>query len=362
MGKIERLQKYTAAAVQAAPVFLDIDGTVDKAVELIKEAGKAGAKLIAFPETWIPTYPVWVYGAAEWENPAAQRVYAQLHENSLYVGSPHLDRLCVAARDAKAFVVIGANEKLSEDSGSLYNSLFYINEEGRFLGVHRKLVPTYTERNVWARGDGSTMPVFDGPTGRVGGLICWEHWMPLARFAMHDKTEHVHIAAWPEVPESHHLASRHYAFEGKCYVICVGSYLTTEHIPKDFELCDAIVSGYGGFSSDASEILPGGSGIIGPDGEWIAGPVSGKEEIVYGEINLRTTVEEKLLLDSTGHYNRPDVFNVTIDDRPKPSVRWMSGGANWRTGGADETPGTSEAEALPGAVLSENYGNVRNGS
>ena len=347
MGQIVRLEKYTAAAVQAAPVFLDLDGTVDKAVELIAEAGKAGAKLIAFPETWIPTYPTWVFGAAGWEDPAAHRVYARLHENSLYVGSPQLDRLCVAAREAKAFVVMGANEKLTEDSGSLYNSLFYINEEGRFLGVHRKLMPTYTERNVWAYGDGSTLHVFDGPIGRVGGLICWEHWMPLTRFAMHDKAEHVHIAAWPEVPESHHLASRHYAFEGKCYVICVGSYMTTEDIPKDFELYEA-ATGFGEFADlggKASEILPGGSGIIGPDGEWVAGPVLGKEEIIYGEIDLRATVEAKLLLDSTGHYNRPDVFSLTIDDRPKPAAVWMSGGANARTGGANESTGRSEAEA-----------------
>jgi predicted amidohydrolase len=234
---------------------------------------------------------------------------------------------------------MGANEKLNEDSGSLYNSLFYISEEGKFLGVHRKLMPTYSERNVWAYGDGSTLHVFDGPMGRIGGLICWEHWMPLTRFAMHDKAEHVHIAAWPEVPESHHLASRHYAFEGKCYVICVGSYMTTEHIPKDFELFKAAtgLGDYADLGGDDSEVLPGGSGIIGPDGNWVAGPVSGKEEIIYGEIDLRATVEGKLLLDSTGHYNRPDVFNLTVDDRPKPAVEWMSGG--------DENPAASETEA-----------------
>ena len=344
MGKIERLDKYIAAAVQAAPVFLNIDHTVDKAVDLIKEAGKAGAKLIAFPETWIPTYPIWIFGAAAWGDPAAHRAYVQLHENSLYIGSPHLDKLCAAAREAKAFVVMGANEKLSEDSGSLFNSLFYISNEGKFLGVHRKLMPTYTERNIWAYGDGSTMPVFNGPAGRVGGLICWEHWMPMARLAMHDKNEHVHIASWPEVSEAHHLASRHYAFEGKCYVICVGSYMTTDHIPKDFELYDTI-SDMGDLGGETNEIFPGGSGIIGPDGEWVVGPVSGREEIVYGEIDLRKTVEGKLLLDTTGHYNRPDIFNLIIDDRPKPAIGWMSEGAKFRTIGTDDVPETLKVEA-----------------
>ncbi|MCF8068376.1 MAG: carbon-nitrogen hydrolase family protein [Desulfobacterales bacterium] len=343
MSKVERLDKYIAAVVQAAPVFLDIDRTVDKSIDLIIEAGKTGAKLIAFPETWIPTYPVWIFGAAGWGDPSAHRAYARLYENSLYIGSPHLDKLCAAAREAKTFVVIGANEKLSEDPGSLYNSLFYISDEGKFLGVHRKVMPTYTERNVWDYGDGSTMPVFDGPAGRVGGLICWEHWMPMARMAMHCKNEQVHIASWPDISEAHHLASRHYAFEGKCYVICVGFYMTTDHISKNFELYDTIAD-MGELGGEANEIFPGGSGIIGPDGEWIVGPVSGKEEIIYGEIDLRKTVEEKLLLDVTGHYNRPDIFNLVIDDRPKPAVRWMSEGDKYRAIGPDDVSMTSKNE------------------
>ncbi len=343
---MKRLDKYIAAAVQAAPVFLDIDGSVEKAVGLIKEAGKAGAKLIAFPETWIPTYPVWVFGAAGWNDDTSARVYAQLHRNSLMIGSPHVERLCLAAREAGAFVVMGANEKLSEDSGTLYNSQFFISEEGRLLGVHRKLIPTYTERNVWAYGDGSTLQVFDSQAGRVGGLICWEHWMPLARFAMHGKHEHIHIAAWPEVPECHHLASRHYAFEGKCYVICVGSYMTFEHVPEDFELRDAMGADAFDFG-EAGEILPGGSGIIGPDGEWVAGPVSGKEAIIYGEINLQRTLEEKLLLDSVGHYNRPDVFKFWVDDRPNPHINWMSEGQEAPPPIAPHNDGCDPAGEIP---------------
>lgn len=331
-----RNEKYTAAVVQAAPVFLDREATISKAESLIAEAAKNGAKVIAFPETWIPTYPVWIFGAAGWGDPRAARAYAKLHREALMIGSPAMNRLCSAALQHEVFIVMGANEKLSEDSGSLYNTQFFIDETGRLLGAHRKLMPTYTERNVWAYGDGSTMHVFDGPTGRIGGLICWEHWMPLARFAMHAKNEHVHVAAWPEVTDAHHLASRHYAFEGKCYVLCAGSYMTLKDIPDDFELRNAI-SDVGDFGGASDEILPGGSGIIGPDGNWVVGPVSGKEEILYGEIDLSRCIEERLLLDSVGHYNRPDVFRLSVDDRPRPQVNWASNARNAHL----DTKGTS---------------------
>lgn len=319
-----QLETYIAAVVQAAPVFLDLDATIDKAVRLIAEAAEQGARLVAFPETWVPCYPVWIFGAAGWGDARAARTYARLHKNSLRSGSPQMERLCAAARRHKTFVVMGANETLTEDGGSIYNSQFFIDDTGQLLGVHRKLMPTYTERNVWAYGDGSTLEVFDSPMGRVGGLICWEHWMPLTRFAMHAKLEHVHVAAWPEVVDAHHVASRHYAFEGKCYVLCVGSYMTLDDIPKDFELYDEIAS-VGDFGGGNNEILPGGSGIIGPNGDWLVGPVAGKEVILTAEINLRTCIEERLLLDSVGHYNRPDVFQLTVDNRPRPAVHWVAG-------------------------------------
>jgi nitrilase len=315
---------YLAAAVQATPVFLNLNATIDKAVTLIDEAGRAGARVIAFPETWIPTYPGWIFGAAGWGDPRAARAFARLHDHSLMLGSPEMARLQAAARKAGAVVVMGANEKIDVDGGSLYNSQFIIGSDGTMLGVHRKLMPTYTERNVWAYGDGSTLTVVDTPYGRVGGLICWEHWMPLARFAMHAKNEHVHVAAWPEITEPHKTASRHYAFEGRCYVICVGSYQRLQDIPKDFELYDVFASGLGDLGGAADELLPGGSGIIGPDGEWIAGPVSGCETIVYGEIDVARLKGEKLLLDGVGHYNRPDVFKLTVDDRPMAHVNWRS--------------------------------------
>jgi predicted amidohydrolase len=313
-------EAIVVAAVQAAPVFLDRDATVEKAIALIEEAASEGAKLVAFPETWIPCYPSWIYHAAQWDEPRSKRTYARLLENSVQVPSPVTDALCSAAREADVHLVVGINERDADFSaGTIYNSLLFVSAEGSILGVHRKLVPTHAERIVWGPGDGSTLHVFDTPLGRLGGLVCWEHWMPLTRFAMHAKGEQIHVAAWPDADDVHHLASRHYAFEGRCYVLCVGSYLTARDLPDDFELADAM-----GVSGD-DELLVGGSGIVGPDGSWLSGPVDGQESIVYAELDMARIAEEQQALDAAGHYNRPDVFSLTVDERPRRQVEWLRG-------------------------------------
>jgi predicted amidohydrolase len=212
-------------------------------------------------------------------------------------------------------VVLGINERDTEFSrGTLYNSLLFISAEGEIMGVRRKLMPTHAERLVWGQGDGTSIRVFDTPIARVGGAICWEHWMPLSRFAAHALGEQIHVAAWPEIPDIHQVASRHYAFEGRCFVVCVGSYLTMDHVPKSFEL-RGVLGAAGQFGEDADEILPGGSGIIGPDGHWIVGPVAGEEVILYADVNLTAIGAEQLAFDAAGHYNRPDIFSLTIDTR-----------------------------------------------
>jgi len=314
-------EAIVVAAVQAAPVFLDRDATVEKAVALIEEAANEGAGLVAFPETWIPGYPSWIYHAAKWDDPASKRAFAQLLANSVQVPSPATDALCAAAREAGVHVVVGIHERDSDFStGTIYNSLLFISPEGEILGTHRKLVPTHAERIVWGRGDGSTLHVFDTPIGRLGGLICWEHWMPLTRFAMHAKGEQIHVAVWPDAEDAHHLASRHYAFEGRCYVLCVGSYTTARDIPDDFELVDSM-----GVSGD-DELLVGGSGVIGPDGRWLSGPAGALETIVYAELDMARIAEEQQALDAAGHYNRPDVFSLTVDERPQRQVEWLRAG------------------------------------
>jgi nitrilase len=305
------------AAVQAAPVFLDRDATIEKACRLIAEAAGEGARLVAFPETWIPGYPAWIFGAAGWDDTKQKRVFGRLSENSVEVPSPAVDRLCEAAKEAGAVVAMGMTERDARSSrGTLYNSILYVSDQGEVLGVHRKLMPTHAERIVWGQGDGSTLHVFETPAGRVGGLACWEHWMPLTRFAMHAKGEQIHVAAWPEVgdPELHRFATRHYAFEGRCFALCVmGARVGPEHLPGDFELREAM-----GATDDFVDREPtGGTCVFAPDGSVVADSVAGEETIVYADLDLGRIPEEQAALDVVGHYNRPDVFSLTVDERPR---------------------------------------------
>jgi nitrilase len=312
------------AAVQAAPVFLDRDATVEKAAGLIAEAAAGGAELVAFPETWIPGYPAWIFGAAGWDDAAQKRVFGRLNANAVEVPSPAVDVLCRAAKQAGVVVAMGMTERDARASrGTLYNSILYVSNQGRILGVHRKLMPTHAERIVWGQGDGSTLHVFETPVGRVGGLACWEHWMPLTRFAMHAKGEQIHIAAWPEVgdPELHRFCTRHYAFEGRCFALCVmGARVGPEHLPDGFELTDAM-----GATDDFVDREPaGGTCVFAPDGTVVADSVAGEETIVYADLDLGRIPEEQAALDVVGHYNRPDVFTFSVDERPRVPVAPIS--------------------------------------
>ena len=311
------------AAVQAAPVFLDREATVDKAVGLIAEAAAGGASLVAFPETWIPGYPAWIFGAAGWDDAAQKRVFGRLNANAIEVPGAAVDTLGRAAAEAGVLVAMGMTERDARSSrGTLYNSILYLSETGEVLGVHRKLMPTHAERIVWGQGDGSTLHVFDTAVGRVGGLACWEHWMPLTRFAMHAKGEQIHVAAWPEVgdPELHRFATRHYAFEGRCFALCVmGARLRLEDLPADFELREAM-----GATDDFVAVPGGGTCIFAPDGSIVADSVAGEETIVYADLDLGRIAEEQAALDVVGHYNRPDVFSFAVDERPREPLTTIS--------------------------------------
>ena len=231
-----------------------------------------------------------------------------LVQNSPEIRSPFIERLCSAAAEGRLTLVMGLHEK---DGNTLYNTMIYISEEGQFLGSHRKLIPTYSERLVWGRGDGSTLTVVETPAGRLGGLVCWEHWMPLARQAMHDKHELIHAAVWPSVKELHLLASRSYAFEGRCFVIAVGSVLRREHLPRGLSLLDEM-PGDGPF-------MTGGSTIIGPDAKILAGPVENEETLVIADIDPTIAIQESMTLDVSGHYSRPDVFRLIVDEHRSES-------------------------------------------
>jgi len=313
---------FIVTAVQHPPVFLDLDKSVDKACGLIAQAGEAGAQLIVFPETWLPGYPIWLDvapGAGLWDHPPAKAVFRRLFNNSVEIPSPSVAKLCQAAENAGVLVVMGLHER---DGGTLYNTIINIDANGQMLGKHRKLVPTYTERLVWGQGDGSTLQVFDSSLGRIGGLVCWEHWMPLARYAMHAQHELVHVALWPSVREMHLIASRNYAFEGQCFVIAAGTVLQKRDLAHpDLSLFDDIPGGPDQF------LMRGGSSIIAPNGDCLAGPIYEEAVFVSAEISPHLAIEGRLTLDITGHYARPDLFHLSVNSAPMANVSWDKGSA-----------------------------------
>jgi aliphatic nitrilase len=299
----DTLPKFTAAAVQASPVFLDRDATVDKACGLIAEAGKNGADLIVLPETWIPGYPFW----HTTPNVFSGDTFAELWKNSVEIPSASANRLGQAAKQAGAYVVIGINERDTVTRGTLYNTLLYIAPTGEVMHRHRKLMPTFTERTIWGFGDGSDLDVMETPLGRLGGLICWEHEMTLAKYALYAQGEQVHCAVWPAYSsQNNHIdfGTRQYAFEGACFVVSACGVVTPGSMPEHL----------GGDSTPAN----GGTAIIGPNGEYLAGPVYDKEEILYAEIDLEAAIREKHARDVAGHYARPDVLQLIVNAAHKP--------------------------------------------
>src|SRR5262245_46647121 len=291
------------AAVQAAPVYQNLERSLSRAIELIAEAAKRRAQLVVFPESWLSGYPSWLdtcRDVAVWDHQPTKKLYAQLLEHSVSVPGPTTFTLGEAARNNNLTLAIGVHERVG---GTLFNSILTFGPSGNLLNVHRKLVPTFNERLIWAQGDGSGLRVVETPIGRIGGLICWEHWMPLARQRLHLEGEEIHIALWPSVKEMHQIASRHYAFEGRCFVVAAGGIMRRGDLPKDLEVATNVTG------EDTEFILNGGSCVIGPDGSYVAGPAFGSEVIILARINLERIREEKLTLDVAGHFNRPDLFD-----------------------------------------------------
>jgi predicted amidohydrolase len=297
------------AAVQAGPIYLDLGRSLEKAIALIGEAASLGAKLVVFPETWLPGYPAWLDCCREvalWDHPPVKKVFARLMDNSIVVPGPVTDALAESAREHVVVINVGVHEKVivGPGRGTLYNTMLTFGSDGALLNRHRKIMPTFTERMIWGQGDGSSLRAAETTVGRVGGLICWEHWMPLARQALHNSGEDIHIAAWPQVKEMNLVASRHYAFEGRCFVIACGAIMRASELPGELETIDSVEPG--------SFVLNGGSAIIAPDGSLLAGPVFDEEVILTADLDLSRIAEESLALDVTGHYSRPDVFEFKL--------------------------------------------------
>ncbi len=301
---------FRVAAVQAAAVFLDLDATVDKACSLIAEAGANGARLVVFPEAFLPTYPWWIWFVPAGRTQVLRELYAELLDNAVVVPGDATARLAGAAQEAGTCVAMGINEANSEASGTtLYNSILYIDSEGGILGTHRKLVPTAGERLVHGRGDGSTLDVYDLPIGRLSGLICWENYMPLPRYALYARGVELYVAPTWDRGEPWTSTLRHIAKEGRVYVIGCCSAVRRDSVPDRYGVLDDFVP------PEMEWINPGGSAIVDPDGKFLVEPVLQREEILYAEIDPAGLRGPRWQLDVAGHYGRPDVFRFAVDRR-----------------------------------------------
>ena len=326
---------FTAAAVQAAPVYLDRAATLDRACALIREAARMGARLIAFPEAFVPGFPHWIY----LDRPQAnERYFVDLVREAVEVPGPVPETIGQAAHEASAYVVIGVSERSRRSVGELFSTNLIFAPDGSLLGRHRKLMPTYAEKMIWSFGDGSTLRVYDTPVGRLGTLCCGENTNPLARFALIAHGEQVHVANYPARPAGDafdlrraiEIRSAAHAFEGTCFVVVAGSLISDE------------MRRILGDTPDKRRLLGERSatltGIFGPEGTLIAGPApDDTETIVYGEIDLERGVRAKLHHDVAGNYNRFDVLSLTVNRAPLTAVHELTGPARWDDDGL-ETP------------------------
>ena len=305
------------AIIQHKPVHLNLAASLQKALLLIKEAAAAGAQLIVFGETWLSGYPSWIDHCPEiaiWNNEVTKEVFALMHSNSVDVNGDEMKMICEAAKEYGIILCMGINEKIKNGigSGTIYNSFVLINEHGEIINHHRKLVPTFNEKLLYGNGDAEGLKTASSQWGNIGGLICWEHWMPLSRQALHNENEMIHIALWPTVHEMHQVASRQYAFEGRCFVIAAGQMMQAKEIPAALTLPEYLKN------DPEKYILNGGSCVIDPKGNYLLTPQFDKEEILYCSIdNFDTAIKEKLTLDVSGHYNRWDIFDFTVDRKRK---------------------------------------------
>jgi len=297
---------FKAAAVQAAPVFMDKQATIDKACDLINKAAGKGASLVVFPEAFVSAYPDWVWILPPAKKKLINSLYGELLENAVSMPDESIDRLAKEAKKAGVYVTIGVNERNTEASNSsLFNTLLYIGPDGKILGKHRKLIPTGGERLMWSQGGGDTLVAFDTAIGKLGGLICWENFMPLARNAMYIKGVQVYVAPTWDSSESWQIAMRYIAREGGMYIISCAQGLRMDDIPDRFEFKRYYPEG-------REWVNRGNSCIVDPSGKFLAGPLEAEQSILLADIDLSMIPEQKWLYDVSGHYARPDVFDFGI--------------------------------------------------
>ncbi|MDX1675619.1 MAG: carbon-nitrogen hydrolase family protein [Longimicrobiales bacterium] len=312
-------RKVLAAVVQAEQAS-SLEAAVAATRAGAESAARDGAELVVFPETWIPGYPAWMDYSRDvglWDHPPVKAAYARLVESSVAVGDASYEALADLARDLEITLVVGVSERVMSGPGraTLYNSLFVFGPDGALLNHHRKLTPTHTERLLWGPGDTAGLKAVDTPAGRLGGLICWEHWNPLARQALHDSGEDVHVATWSAVVGvngMHQEASRCYAFEARCHVLAAGQLMRASALPAELDPSPDKVEG------PDQWLLSGGSAIIAPDGSYLAGPLYGEAGTLMAELDYRRNVEEAMTLDVSGHYQRPELFEFRVRGSERP--------------------------------------------
>lgn len=312
---------FTVAAVQASYVLMDREATTSKVEELVRAAADQGARLIVFPEVFVPGTPIWIDSVPIWDGDEAW--FAQLVDQAVVVPGPTTERIGAAAKDAGAYVVIGVDER--EPHGTtIFNTLLYFGPDGSLVGRHRKLMPTGSERTVWGMGDGSTLNVVATELGRVGGLICWENYMPLARFHLYAQGVDVWVAPTLARGDGWIATMRHIAREGRVWVVGVNPCLRVEQIPADFPDRDRVWKVPDDGDDEAHWVEPGNSVICNPNGEIVAGPLRHEEGILTAEVDLSMVNAMRRLFDPVGHYNRPDVFQLSVDTRPRRAVTLIS--------------------------------------
>ncbi len=304
-----------AAVVQAAPVLMNKKATLEKSVALIDDAAEKGAKIVLFPEAFVPAYPRGLsFGTIIGKRtPEGKRDFQRYFDNSVDVPGKETGVLAEMARKHGIFLLMGVIER---EWGTLYCTTLYFGPDGTLLGKHRKLKPTGAERIVWGEGDGSTLTVVDTPYGRMGGLICWENYMPLARAAIYGKGVTIYAAPTADSREEWQSTIRHIALEGRCFVLSCNQHVTKSMYPHDLAYYDDL-------ADQPENMCPGGSAILDPMGRYVAAPVFDREETLVADLDLDLVAQSRFDFDVMGHYARPDVFRLSVNERPARSVHYM---------------------------------------
>ena len=308
----EAFPKVKVAVVQAAPVLFDREATIEKTCRMTAEAAAQGAQLILFPEAFIPAYPRGLtFGTVVGSrSPQGRDTWQAYYSNAVDIPSPATEALGLAARQAKAYLVVGVIER---EGGTLYCTTLYFNPDGELVGKHRKIKPTAAERLIWGEGDGSTLTVIDTEYGKVGGLICWENYMPLARMAMYSKGVELYLAPTADSRDNWQATIRHIALEGRCFVLGCNQFVTKSMYPAD-------LAGVEELANQPEVMCRGGSAIISPLGEVLAGPLFDKEGMLFADLDLAEVARSKFDFDVVGHYARPDVFQLIVNEKGVETV------------------------------------------